>query len=170
MGWPKISSEDSSASDQVSIEAPKRWIDSGSGLIAMVTRKNRQSSTSIRFLKWLDAQEQRLALGEDDNRVQPGSETWPVRSERYDIRRYDEVLRRGLDDRLAISEFQFAEAAPFRERLNQALQRIVHDPSSAAAEMNQCHVDWNQMTTRIGSETMKRRLALAYGLDRIKEN
>lgn len=170
LGWPKVSSEDSSASDQVSIEAPKRWVDSGAGLIAIVTRKNRQSSTSIRFLKWLDAQDQRLALGEDDNRVQPGSETWPVRSERHDIRRYDEVLRRGLDDRLALSELQFAEAALFRERLNQALQRIVQDPSAAAAEMNQCHVDWNQMATRIGSETMKQRLALAYSLDKIKEN
>ncbi len=169
IGWPKSNGDQRSESDMLSIESPKRWVDSGDGLVAIITKKNRQSSTSIRFLKWLDEDEQRSAIGAADFRIQRLPENWQSRSDRPDVRRYDELLLRGLDDRLALSELQFAEAKPFRVRLDQALRKIVANPASAELEMNQCHQDWNQLTKEVGSETMKRRFALAYGLDKLKE-
>jgi hypothetical protein len=171
IGWPKSNGDEVSLrNDGLAIEAPKRWIDSGVGLIAIITKKNRQSSTSIRFLKWLDEDEQRAAIGSVDDRFQRLPENWQPRSERPDIRRYDELLLRGLDDRLALTELQFADAKPFRKRLDQALKKIVVDPALASAELNLCHQDWNRLVEEVGSETMKRRLALAYNLDKIKDH
>ncbi len=149
----------------IDVKAMKQWLDSGRGLVACIARGSRQSSASIRFLRWLNENEQRQALSQRDRRVQSTPEFWKNASMRPDVRAYEALLLRGLETRNVVRELRFAEFEPYRNRLEQALLKIVALPESAAEEMKACHDDWNELTEKIGRETAKLRLLRAHGLE-----
>lgn len=152
------------------VTSPKQWLDTGRGLVACIARGSRQSSASIRFLKWLDENEQRIVLSQRDRRIQVLPEQWKTASNRPEIRAYEEQLVRGLEDRNAIRELRFAEFEPYKNRLEQALRKIIDSPDSATQEMKACHDDWNQLTEKLGRDTAKQRLLRAYGLEAVATN
>ncbi len=164
LAWPPLRGDSS-----LSVHAPVPWVDSGRGLVASCAKMNRQSAVSKIFLNWLDEDTQRQEFSAYSSAIQPLPERWPTVSDRIDVNRYRELMRRAFDDRFVVHELQFAESFPYRQRLVEALQRIVNDPKSAKTEFEQCTADWDRFTATTGREIQKRRLAKCFDLEAYRE-
>jgi hypothetical protein len=160
LAWPPLSGDSS-----LVVQAPDRWVDTGRGLVAMVTRRNRQSGPANRFLLWLDEDQQRQEFATLCTAIQPGPEKWSSSTERSDVNRYRELVMRAFDDRFVVRELRFADSDPYRQRLTEALQAIIQNPASAEVELKRCAADWDQMTSKLGRDLHKKRLARSFDLE-----
>lgn len=164
LAWPS-----SSGDSPLAVQAPERWVDTGRGLVAASTTKNRQSGPANRFLIWLDGDAQRQEFASLCATIQPTPERWTSATERVDVNRYRELMKNALDDRFVVRELRFAGSLPYRQRLAEALRAIVKDPTSAPAELKRCAADWDQMTAKLGRDIQKKRLARSFELEAYRE-
>ncbi len=164
LAWPS-----SIGNSSLIIQAPERWVDTGRGLVASSTSKNRQSGPSNRFLIWLDEDAQRQEFASLCTAIQPTPERWSSSSEHVDVNRYRELMKHAFDARFVVRELRFADSLPYRQRLIEALQAIVKDPSSTEAELKSCATDWDQMTTKRGRDIQKKRLARSFELEAYRD-
>ncbi len=158
--WPPLGGESS-----VDVQTPERWVDTGRGLVATVSSKNRQSGPANRFLLWLDEDKQRQDFAALSRAIQPTPERWSVSTERADMNRYRELMKQAFDDRFVVRELRFANSQPYRQRLTEALLAIIQDPASAETALQRCAADWNQITAKLGRDLHKKRLARSFELE-----
>ncbi len=164
LAWPTATGNSSLA-----VQVPQHWVDTGRGLVATSTMKNRQSGPANRFLIWLDEDAQRQEFASFCNSIQPTPERWSTSSERADVNRYRELMKLAFDDRFVVRELRFADSLPYRQRLVDALHAILKDPARAEAELKLCAADWDQMTAKLGRDLQKKRLARSYELEVYRE-
>ena len=164
LAWPSLQGESS-----LTVRALSPWVDTGRGLVASSTSKNRQSAATNRFLVWLNEDDQRQELATVSSTVQPIPERWSSTSERIDVNRYRDQMKQAFDDRFVVHELRFAESLPYRQRLVEAVLAILKNPSDAEAELKRCAADWDRLTARIGRDIQKQRLARAFELEAYRE-
>jgi len=164
LAWPSSRGESSST-----VQSPKSWVDSGSGLIVSLTTMNRQSSASIRFINWLNEDSQRQEFSSHTAGIQPLPERWNVSGERIDVNRYREMMKRAFDDRFVVHELRFAESFSYRQSLIEALKRILKDPATAEVELQKCAAAWDKTTATNTREIQKRRFALTLDLEAYRD-
>jgi hypothetical protein len=160
LAWPPLSGE-----SLHTVQSPERWVDSGRGLVAVATSKNRQSGPANRFLLWLDEDKQRQEFSTLCLAIQPAPERWISTTERTDVNRYRELMKQAFDDRFVVRELRFAGSQPYRQRLIEALQAIIRNPDSAETELQRCAAEWDQITSKIGRDVHKKRLARSFELE-----
>ncbi len=164
LAWPSSRGESSS-----NVQSSKSWVDLGYGLVASLTTMNRQSSASIRFINWLNEDAQRQEFSAHSPAIQPLPERWTTSSERTDVNRYREIMKRAFDDRFVVHELRFAESFAYRQRLIEALKRVLKDPASAEVELQKCSAEWDKITATNTREIQKRRLALTLDLEAYRD-
>jgi len=164
LAWPS-----STGNSPLAVQAPERWVDTGRGLVATSTTKNRQSGPANRFLIWLDEDAQRQEFASLGAAIQSTPERWTSATERVDVNRYRELMKNAFDDRFVVRELRFAGSLPYRQRLAEALQAIVKEPPRAEVELKRCAADWDEMTAKIGRDIQKRQLARAFELEAYRE-
>jgi hypothetical protein len=172
IGWPdavgdEVSSDRADSTFEasaLSVPPLKVWLDPGRGLVAAMTKDNRQTDHSLRFLSWLNGQSERQVFRRWDPRIQPV----PGQSAGGPLRRDQQLYWAGqpavLADRYLQRELHFAGAWEFRVDLEECLQQLIATPEQAAEALAACERRWNQRIDTLGSDSMKDRLAASYGL------
>ncbi|MFN9913515.1 MAG: hypothetical protein ACK53L_13070, partial [Pirellulaceae bacterium] len=116
----------------LSVPPLKVWLDPGRGLVAAMTKDNRQTDHSLRFLSWLNGQSERQVFRRWDPRIQPV----PGQSAGGPLRRDQQLYWAGqpavLADRYLQRELHFAGAWEFRVDLEECLQQLIATPEQAA--------------------------------------
>ncbi|MFN6130449.1 MAG: hypothetical protein ACK5AC_07330 [Planctomycetota bacterium] len=165
LGWPRTDNQQQLTEDAVKDRwelIPILWND-GSGLVASVGKRTRQSANATEFLIWLASEEQRIALqpktatielleiDNDRNRV------------RGDYREYQTLQR--LESAMLTMELtpRFLDSDRFMSLLEEALIDIFKSPETAEARMAQCRKEWDVAAEQLGREKLRNSIEAAIG-------
>jgi hypothetical protein len=165
LGWPRTDNEQSLSEKTGNGRwelVPIVWND-GSGLMASIGGRTRQSANATEFLIWLAAEDQRIAfqtktptvelleIEDDRNRV------------REDYRDYQTLQKSdptGLSMELTP---RFLGSDRFLVLLEDTLIDIFRDPESAPERFSRCRKEWDSLVEQIGREKLRSSLEAASG-------
>lgn len=165
LGWPRTDNEQSLSEKTGNGRwelVPIVWND-GSGLMASIGGRTRQSANATEFLIWLAAEDQRISfqtktptvelleIEDDRNRV------------REDYRDYQTLQKSdptGLSMELTP---RFLGSDRFLVLLEDTLIDIFRDPESAPERFSRCRKEWDSLVEQMGREKLRSSLEAASG-------
>jgi hypothetical protein len=142
-----------------------RIFDSGRGLLASLSRTTRQSNTATQFLKWIDDDQQRSDLMNDDARIQPRPDVLLSSSTSLVNRnRYFTMLVAAWEGSFIQYELRNAGAYRMRQSLAESLDRIVREDVDIADELAKCSQQWQTIIDEYGNENLRRSIERSLGI------
>jgi hypothetical protein len=164
LGWPRTDREQrlsEKESDHWTL-IPIVWND-GSGLMASLGRRTRQSANASQFLIWLSSDEQRSALQLKSSAIELLEMDNDLNRIREDYRDYQTLQR--LESSNVTMELtpRFLDSDQFLDLLGDALIDILKDPSVAESRLAQCRLDWDGLIDQVGREKLRSSLEAASG-------
>jgi hypothetical protein len=168
LGWPRTDNEQRFSGGE-SLQPlqliPIIWND-GSGLMASMGRRTRQSANAADFLVWLGSEGQRAAfqaktatvelveIDQDRNRV------------REDYRDYQTLQRLESGGISLELTPRFYESDRFLGILEEALVDVLRSPENADSRLARCREEWNLLVEELGREGLRSSLEAAIGYSR----
>jgi hypothetical protein len=164
LGWPRTDREQRLAekeSDRWTL-IPIVWND-GSGLMASMGRRTRQSANASQFLIWLASDEQRSALQLKSSEIELLEIDNDQNRVREDYRDYQTLQR--LESGNVTMELtpRFLESDQFLSLIGDALIDILKDPKVAQSRLAQCRRDCDSLIDQVGRERLRASLEAASG-------
>jgi hypothetical protein len=165
LGWPRTDNEQSLSEETVREKwelVPLVWND-GSGLMASIGGRTRQSANATEFLIWLAAEDQRIAI----QTKTPTVELLEIEDDRNrvreDYRDYQTLQRSDPTSPSMELTPRFFESDRFLELLEDTLIDVFRAPENAQERLERCRRDWDALVEQIGREKLRSSLEAASG-------
>jgi hypothetical protein len=165
LGWPRTDNEQSLREETVKEHwelVPLVWND-GSGLMASIGGRTRQSANATEFLIWLASEEQRVAFQSKN----PAVELLEIEDDRNRVRedyRDYQTLQRSDPTNLSMELTpRFFESDRFLELLEGTLIDVFRAPENVQERLERCRRDWDALVEQIGREKLRSSLEAASG-------
>jgi len=166
IGWPR--SDNQQRLGGASLAASNRtlvplvWND-GSGLMASMGRRTRQSASAAEFLIWLATEDQRLALQAKTERVELNEIDNDRNLIRDDYREYQTMQR--LESGQLSMELtpRFAYSHRFMSLLADALVEVLRNPESTEEILSRCRQQADELAEKLGKEKLRFSLEASSG-------
>jgi hypothetical protein len=165
LGWPRTDNQQRLTDEAVSARLdliPILWND-GSGLVASIGKRTRQSASATEFLIWLAAEEQRIALQPKASTIELLEIDHDRNRVRSDYREYQNLQR--LESAVLAMDLtpRFMESDLFLSLLGDALIDIFKSPETAEARMAKCRQDSDALVEQMGREKLRTSIESARG-------
>lgn len=168
IGWPRSDNDQrltATTSDAPLKLVPILW-NGGSGMMASMGRKTRQSANTANFLIWLSSDEQRAALQSKTEQVELIEIDNDRNRVRDDYREYQTLQRLEAGNLTYDVTPRFTRTDRFQEKLADALIQAMQAPETAEAAFQRCRTEWDRLVDDVGRETMRSSLEAASGYAR----
>lgn len=166
IGWPRTDNEqrlDAKTSDGKPWSLlPILWND-GSGLVASLGRRTRQSASASEFMVWIAAEEQRMALQPKTARIELIEMDNDRNRVREDYRDYQTMQRLEAGNATSDLTPRFVSSDRFLALLGDALVETLREPQRADENFVACRQAWDGLIDEIGREKLRVSLEAASG-------